>query len=108
MTPSWKIAQCSLQFFAAFSSSPEDPLLLISFGSSDRQRPLVNLLESSEGLMGGGERSGGEGEGVRRRGEEGEGVRRKGEEGVRRRERESGGGRGGKEEKGGGEEEVRN
>ena len=99
MTPSWKIAQCSLQFFAAFSSSPEDLLLLISFGSSDRQRPLVNLLESSEGLMGGGERSGGEGEGVRRRGEEGKGVRR--------RERESGGGRGGKE-KGGGEEEVRN
>ena len=91
MTPSWKIARCSLQFFAAFSSSPEDPLLLISFGSSDRQRPLVNLLESSEGLMGG-ERSGGGGGSQ----EEGEGVRRR-REGVRRR-------REGRRRKGGTEE----
>ena len=97
MTPSWKIARCSLQFFAAFSSSPEDPLLLISFGSSDRQHPLVNLLESSEGLMRGGGGGGGggggrEGEewggGGRGSEEEGGGGSEEEGEGVRRRERE--------------------
>ena len=78
MTPSWKIARCSLQFFVVFAFFLEVPLLPISFGSSDRQRPLVNLLGSSEGLRG-----------------------RSGEEGVRRRE----GGRESEEEWGGGSEE---
>ena len=99
MTPSWKIARCSLQFFAVFAFFLEDPLLPISFGSSDRQHLLVNLLESSEGLRGrsrGGGRGseeewGGGSEGVRRSGKGGggsEGVRSGegggGSEGVRR------------------------
>ena len=77
MTPSWKIARCSLQFFAVFAFFLEDPLLPISFGSSDRQHLLVNLLGSSEGLRGEVGKEGGE---VKRSGEEG-GRREGGNEG---------------------------
>ena len=72
MTPSWKIARCSLQFFAVFAFFLEDPLLPISFGSSDRQHLLVNLLESSEDLRGrSGEEGGGRSEDEWGRGSEG-------------------------------------